>query len=90
MRNKIISIFGIILVFFMSVITTIDYSVLVKGNTQSNETTLGIEFVSSGFNVDYKFSELFGVSAVIRNTGSDVCNRCSVEHFFLRRIYRYR
>ncbi len=70
MKHKITTILGIMLVFFASVITVIDHSVLVKGNVSSDNTTLSIEFVSSGFNVDYKFSELFGVSAVIRNTGN--------------------
>jgi glucose/arabinose dehydrogenase len=70
MKHKITTILGIMLVFFASATTVIDHSVLVKGNVSSDNTTLSIEFVSSGFNVDYKFSELFGVSAVIRNTGN--------------------
>ena len=70
MKHKITTILGVMLVFFASVTTVIDHSVLVKGNVSSDNTTLSIEFVSSGFNVDYKFSELFGVSAVIRNTGN--------------------
>src|SRR5512137_2108889 len=69
MRKKIITIFGIMLVIFTTLVTALDHSVLAKSTMVPTDTTLSIEFVSSGFNVDYKFSELFGVSAVIRNTG---------------------
>jgi glucose/arabinose dehydrogenase len=67
--NKIIC-FGVILLFFGSVVTVISSSTPSKEKVTTDETTLGIEFVSSGFDVDYKISELFGVSAVIRNRGS--------------------
>jgi glucose/arabinose dehydrogenase len=70
MRKEVVTIFGIILVIVAGAVTAINHTVLVKGNMLPDETTLSIEFVSSGFNVDYKFSELFGVSAVIRNTGN--------------------
>ncbi len=70
MRKKNAIIFGIMLVCFSSVVATIYPLTLGKETITMDETTLSIDFVSSGFNVDYKISELFGVSAVIRNTGS--------------------
>jgi len=70
MRKKNAIIFGIMLVCFSSVVATIYPLTLGKETITTNETTLSIDFVSSGFNVDYKISELFGVSAVIRNTGT--------------------
>ncbi len=69
MINKFITVIGVTLVLFLSGIGSINHSLIVKSSMPSSQTTLGMEFVSSGFNVDYKFSELFGVSVVIRNTG---------------------
>lgn len=70
MTKKIQTVISIMLVIFMSGIGIINHSFLVKSSMPPSQTTLSMEFVSSGFNVDYKFSELFGVSVVIRNTGN--------------------
>ncbi len=70
MGKKIITFFCTMLVSFASVATVLHSEVLASENKTTAMTTLGIDFVSSGFNVDYKINELFGMSAFIINTGS--------------------
>ena len=70
MTKKILTIISMMLVILSGSMVAIYHSPLVKSSMPSSQTTLDMEFVSSGFNVDYKFSELFGVSVVIRNTGA--------------------
>jgi len=59
----------IITIFLVNMFTIANPIISAKENMKNDQTKLDMEFVSSGFNVDYKISELFGISAVIRNNG---------------------
>lgn len=54
---------------FTAVLSSTNPGITAQKNISNEQTILGLEFVSSGFNVDYKLSEIFGISAVIRNKG---------------------
>ena len=63
---------GIIVIMLLTVIgfssaKNVDH--FIKNEISIDETELKIDIVSNGFDVDYKWSEIFGVSAIIQNKG---------------------
>ena len=68
MKYKKLFLISLVSLCFVNMISIMNPQTIAKENT-TDQAMLEIEFVSSGFNVDYKISELFGVSAVIINTG---------------------